>query len=669
MHALLACVAVGLQGLLSFGNGLFPDAELVPLSWLLACISATACSLSGLGLLSTYGSSMKHPFFEQVSEGQPLTCGMLSAALDLAQLPCAVLAAIDTTCWLNAEALEDEAILNKLARAKTCVAISAGVMKELEPRQEAQQLAGLNLRVVDADFSQCNCKCGSPWGTLRWPLKIAMFHDQFLDDGVLNMLACCTDLEEVSISMCKSRSWSSLRDANWPELRVANFFECFGKRFTEVEPSELEPASTAVLKMLSRCSKLETLDITQAGSEWPPYQQSWEQLPVGCWPNLKLFQCRLHNNFSPDRLVGYEPIETASPSPSRKGFWLPLPKLIKRWCRRLDRESLPKPLPPKRLTHASLYELEPAVLLPGLVQHGDLEYLDATNFSHVAEWKLLQQADWPKLQVARFSFVFSKTGEGAAEVLDLLSRCKLLTVVDFGCCGSFPAEAWAVLRMAEWPQLVDATRFSHVPKWKFSQQADWPKLQVARFSFVFSKTGEGAAELLDLLSRCKLLTIFDFGCCGSIPAEAWAVLRKAEWPELVEANFGGTFDCDKPAADGAVAVMELLVRCKRLEKVNFRFCDGAPSQTWDLLGPGTWPELKEAHFDLLDLSPWQTPQLEVLKGSTVSVDEKGDSVVLEVSAEPVGEAQGPSTDRKRKRRRKKAKAKAKAPARQTQHLG
>ncbi|CAE7464209.1 unnamed protein product [Symbiodinium natans] len=136
--------------------------------------------------------------------------------------------------------------------------------------------------------------------------------------------------------------------------------------------------------------------------------------------------------------------------------------------------------------------------------------------------------------------------------------------------------------------------------WHSLERATWPNLRVAKFRECFdkySKEVDGAPAVLQLLARSRHLEVIDLEECGHIAAEAWEVLREAQWMELKEADWWDCFSTGKPACEKAGVVMQLMSRCESLEKISLRSCNGISDEDFKLLGAASWPELREANFD------------------------------------------------------------------------
>ncbi|CAE7867460.1 unnamed protein product, partial [Symbiodinium sp. KB8] len=190
------------------------------------------------------------------------------------------------------------------------------------------------------------------------------------------------------------------------------------------------------------------------------------------------------------------------------------------------------------------------------------ESLQLHGFRDIAgvPWQLLGGAEWPQLKKADLAECFEENGEGAEGLLGALARCRELQELNMVGCQKVPAAAWRLLATAE-----------------------WPALKKADFTGCFCENGEGAAELLGALCRCRELEELNMSRCPKVPAAAWRLLAKAEWPALKKAYFAACFHDD---GEGAEELLGALGRCRELEAVDFDDCEKIPESAWAALGEG-----------------------------------------------------------------------------------
>ena len=142
-------------------------------------------------------------------------------------------------------------------------------------------------RLERIDLSGCEGIPAKAWELLRggdWPeLREADFNFCFSGRalgcskaGVLmELLARCSRLQRISFSGCQGISandFEMLGRASWPELTHADFRSC-----------EFGWALPALLQMLSRCPKLERLEMSDSSAR----KKDLLELRAGCWPKLK----------------------------------------------------------------------------------------------------------------------------------------------------------------------------------------------------------------------------------------------------------------------------------------------------------------------------------------------------------------------------------------------
>ncbi|CAE7464219.1 unnamed protein product [Symbiodinium natans] len=150
-----------------------------------------------------------------------------------------------------------------------------------------------HLEIIDLDG--CGHIAAAAWELLReaqWmELKEASWYFCFRRRApardkagvVMQLMSRCESLEKISLRSCNGISdedFKLLGGASWPELRDANFADCF-------EECETSTRRT-VLQALSRCRKLERLNFASCETT----AEDLLELPSGCWPNLKLEECR-----------------------------------------------------------------------------------------------------------------------------------------------------------------------------------------------------------------------------------------------------------------------------------------------------------------------------------------------------------------------------------------
>eukprot|EP00438_Fugacium_kawagutii_P026101 Skav201525 [mRNA] locus=scaffold3018:17339:23195:+ [translate_table: standard] len=256
-----------------------------------------------------------------------------------------------------------------------------------------------------------------------------------------------------------------------------------------------------------------------------------------------------------------------------------------------------------------------------------------------AAWAKLQGADWPKMRRPEFSQCFEDHGHGAADLLQLLGRSPALEELNFDRCKQIPGAAWAKLQGAEWPKLRTANfsscfedhgdgaadllqLLSRCPTleelnflgckqisgiaWAKLQGAEWPKMRKANFIACFEDHGHGAADLLQLLGRSPALEELNFDRCKQIPGAAWAKLQGAEWPKLRTANFSS---CFADHGDGTDDLLQLLGRCPAIEMLDFEHCEQIPASAWQRLPDGCWPKLGRDWYSCLGIPNEQLPRL------------------------------------------------------------
>eukprot|EP00438_Fugacium_kawagutii_P004791 Skav205494 [mRNA] locus=scaffold2844:18249:28152:- [translate_table: standard] len=247
--------------------------------------------------------------------------------------------------------------------------------------------------------------------------------------------------------------------------------------------------------------------------------------------------------------------------------------------------------------------------------------LDISKFVPSHFWTRLAG---PCIRKADFSKCFDKQGEGAEDLLQVLARCEALEELNLEWCQHIPGPAWAKVRGAQWHQLKIANFESCFdvesecegaedllqvlarcealeelnladceqipgPAWAKVRGAQWPKLQKAKFSWCFSRHGEGAEDLLEVLVQCEALEELNLFDCKQIPSTAWAKVRSVQWPKLKKADF---YACFCMYGDGAEDLLQGLWRCHALEEVDFYDCEKFPASAWQQLPDGCWPKLR-----------------------------------------------------------------------------
>eukprot|EP00913_Durusdinium_trenchii_P004343 g4026.t1 len=164
----------------------------------------------------------------------------------------------------------------------------------LEGAPAVLQLLARCLRLESIDLGHCDQIAAEAWGALRvaeWPqLKEARWEWCFkwgepASGGaavVMELLARCHRLEKIGLSRCdgiSAEAFQLLGTACWPELRSAAFDRSFDNSNRSALP--------AVLQMLSRCPKLESLNFNLCRVT----EKELQKLPGGCWPHLEIQKC------------------------------------------------------------------------------------------------------------------------------------------------------------------------------------------------------------------------------------------------------------------------------------------------------------------------------------------------------------------------------------------
>ena len=577
LHVLLALAAGVPQVLMRTEYRVFmpADAKEFPTQYLIGWLLITICSFMGLFLLSLYGSSLDHPTIAALCEedGSILLSSFVTAFKSKdSQVPKAVAASLGNRCItvdtgnLTSDTLQElidtecpveftSTTLGHLIRLFSVDFGDKAAPGEVMKRLRYCNMMSLNLR-------GCYLPAAT-WQQLRgakWPrLKKANFYGCFSDQGkgaadLLEALGRCQELEDVNFAGCyriPAAAWQQLRGAKWPRLKKANFAACFNNR---------GEGAADLLGALGHSQELEDVKISCGGFGKIP-AAAWHCVPSGAWPKLRYSwgvpdeeKQRLRSNEG-----GLPEDDAIRPEPSEMAEDHRLPLAARRRLKTVivcgldsDKDAV------ELMTRLSFsHELE-VVAFPGCRQ------------IPAAAWQQLRGAKWPRLKKVDFTECFFKSGEGAADLLGALGHSQELEVVEFFGCSEIPAAAWQQLRGAK-----------------------WPRLKKANFNECFTKSGEGAADLLGALGRCEDLEGVAFPACRQIPAAAWQQLRGAKWPRLKKANFYG---CFKDQGEGAADLLEALGRWQDLEDMDFRRCSEIPAAAWQQLRGVKWPRLKKANF-------------------------------------------------------------------------
>ncbi|CAE7309232.1 unnamed protein product [Symbiodinium necroappetens] len=215
-----------------------------------------------------------------------------------------------------------------------------------------------------------------------------------------------------------------------------------------------------------------------------------------------------------------------------------------------------------------------------------------------AAWRLLGEAEWPALKKADFYACFEWNGKGAAELLGALGRCRELEAVNFRACEKIPESAWAALGEGVWPVLRQAKVFlERHPLCGYrteevvarNQLSIYPKMATTVLIPKADAELQGDLELFEALAQSRELedtgTELNMYECRKVPAAAWRLLGKAEWPTLKKADFLECFEYD---GEGAAELLGALCRCRELE-------DAAEGVFVFLKAESPQPPLQEAH--------------------------------------------------------------------------